>query len=66
MNESAAEVRFLRRPEVVRVTGLSTPKLYRLIAEGLFPKGRKYTCSRGVFWLESEIVAWQETQLEGE
>jgi prophage regulatory protein len=55
--------RFLRLPEVKRVVGLSTPTIYRLIKGGQFPKSRKYIGGQAVFWLESEIAAWQRDQL---
>jgi prophage regulatory protein len=65
MHETRSD-RFLRRPEVERITGLRTTAIYKLIAEGLFPKSRRYIGARGVFWLEHEVVAWQEAQLEVE
>ena len=55
---------FLRRPDVERMTGLSTATIYRMIQRGEFPKGRKYRCAAGVFWLLSEIRDWQAAQLD--
>ncbi len=60
----AAEEVFLRRPDVERMTGLSCAMIYRLIERGEFPASKKYICASGVFWLLSEIRAWQQSQLE--
>jgi len=58
--------RFMRRPEVERITGKSCSAIYRDMAEGRFPKavkiGRGPTAS--VAWLASEIAAWQRARVE--
>lgn len=50
--------RFLRRPEIERITGMRRSTLYEAIAADRFPKpvpiGR-----RAVGWLESEVAEWQ-------
>ncbi len=49
--------RFLREPEVARVTGLSRTTRWRMERRGEFPRRR--TISRNaVAWLASEIEAW--------
>jgi prophage regulatory protein len=54
--------RFLRRPEVERVTGLGRSTIYDKMASGEFPK--PVPLSGGcVGWLESEIAAWQEKRI---
>lgn len=51
------EDRFLREPEVARITGLSRTTRWRLEREGRFPRRRR--CSPNcVAWLLSEIQSW--------
>jgi prophage regulatory protein len=57
--------RFLRLPDVIKATGLSKSEIYRRIAAGLFPSGRRYLGSNRVFWCFSEIAAWQREALGG-
>lgn len=47
----------LRRPDVLRVTGLSQASLYRLMGENQFPKPIKVT-DNTVGWKQSEVVDW--------
>lgn len=49
--------RFMRRPEVQRVTSLSRSSLYRLIAAGDFPAPIRLSAN-SVAWLASEVHAW--------
>jgi prophage regulatory protein len=54
--------RFLRRPDVQRVTGLPCSTLYEMMSDGRFPKpvplgGQK------VAWIESEIIDWQKRRI---
>jgi prophage regulatory protein len=54
--------RFLRRPEVESVTGLSSSTIYAKIKTGDFPKPFPLgPCS--VAWLDSDIAAWQQKVL---
>lgn len=55
------EKRILRRPEVLRLTGLSTASIYRLMAQGAFPKPRKLGV-RAVGWVAAEIQTWIESR----
>jgi len=59
-----ADDRLIRFPEVMQITGLSRPTLYRRIAAGTFPKQMKLSDSqaRGAaagFSL-AEVTAWVE------
>jgi len=49
--------RFMREPEVKRVTGLSRVTRWRMEQRGEFPKRRKISMN-GVGWLASEVSAW--------
>ena len=53
--------RFLRRPDVERMTYLSTSALYRLMKLGQFPRPRKIGAggqNGAVAWFESEVREW--------
>jgi prophage regulatory protein len=54
--------RILRRPEVVKRTGLSIVTLWRMEKAGLFPK-RRALGAKAVGWLESEVELWMESRL---
>ncbi|WP_404379942.1 helix-turn-helix transcriptional regulator [Caenispirillum salinarum] len=47
----------LRRPEVEARTGLKRSSIYRLMAEGKFPKAVRLS-ERAVGWPEDRINAW--------
>ncbi|MFM1816425.1 MAG: hypothetical protein RLZ98_3120 [Pseudomonadota bacterium] len=51
--------RLLTIREVVVVTGLSKSTLYRMQAEGLFPRARKISKGR-VAWRASDVENWIE------
>lgn len=55
--------RFLREPEVRRVSGLSRTTRWRLERAGVFPKRRQIS-PNAVAWLESEIQAWLQCRAE--
>lgn len=52
--------RFLRRSEVIRLTGLSTPSIYRLMSQGAFPRAVKIG-ARAVAWRESDVAQWMDS-----
>ncbi|KAF1704081.1 hypothetical protein CSC68_03540 [Pseudoxanthomonas suwonensis] len=49
--------RLLRLPQVMDITGLSNPTIYRMVETGAFPKQRKLS-PRAVGWLEHEVQEW--------
>ena len=51
------EEKLLRRREVESITGLSRASIYRLIADGDFPRPVKVSAA-GVRWRSSDITAW--------
>ncbi|NLC61095.1 MAG: AlpA family transcriptional regulator [Gammaproteobacteria bacterium] len=57
-----APPRFLRLPEVVRITGLSKATIYRQVKAGEFPGQRKIG-ARASAWLSSEVDAWMAARL---
>jgi len=58
---SDVTVLLLRLQGVVRVTGLSRSTLYRLIADGQFPRPVRLG-PRAVAWRRVDIEAWSETR----
>lgn len=49
--------RYIRRPEVETLTGLSCSTIYRMMDDGEFPRPHRLT-RKTVGWKESEIVEW--------
>lgn len=54
--------RFLRFPEVSRITGMKRALAYRLMTKGEFPKPIKIS-ERSAAWLESDVEAWQKARI---
>ncbi len=59
--------RFLRLPDVKRMTGLGHDTIYKLERAGDFPRRRKLT-PRASAWLEHEVAEWMQSRpvAEGE
>ncbi|MCZ7643142.1 MAG: AlpA family transcriptional regulator [Pseudorhodoplanes sp.] len=55
--------KFLRLAAVMAATGLGRSTLYRLIAQGDFPRPVKILGPRCCAWPESEIVEWQRLRI---
>jgi prophage regulatory protein len=53
--------RMLRLEAVTSLIGLQKSTLYKLEAEGRFPKRRKLT-ERSSAWREDEVLAWIESR----
>ena len=60
--ELAENERFLRLPDVERMTGLRKSTIYELMTRGEFP-GRHAVGPKIVIWLESEVRAWMAAKL---
>ncbi len=58
----AKQETLIRLPEVVRLTGLSKPSIYRLVKENQFPKQVKLS-SRAVAWRMTDISTWIESRI---
>lgn len=61
--EPAPAPRFLTRAEVERRVGLRRSAIYRRMREGKFPQPVHDIDSATVWWLESEIEAWQRARI---
>lgn len=51
------EVRIIRIKEVSSKCGISIPTIYRLIAQGRFPVGRRIS-GKATGWISTEIDSW--------
>lgn len=54
----------LRRRQVEKRVGLTRSPLYARIKDGTFPKPIRLGNGRAVGWIEAEIDAWLNEQLE--
>jgi prophage regulatory protein len=59
---NALPVRFLRKREVMQLTGLSSSGLYALMAIGKFPKSIKLS-EKSVAWVSTSVLQWQAERL---
>ena len=57
----AETMRFIREPEVQRLTGLSRTTRWRMERQGRFPQRRQLT-PRAVGWLVSDIEDWIQSR----
>ncbi|AKV06144.1 AlpA family transcriptional regulator [Pseudomonas fluorescens NCIMB 11764] len=57
------DIEFIRLPEVKKLVGLGTTKIYMMANQGLFPKQVKLG-GRAVAWVKSEVLAWSKEQVE--
>ncbi|HEC0407967.1 AlpA family transcriptional regulator [Pseudomonas aeruginosa] len=57
-------MKVLRLDAVVQVTGLARSTIYKLVGEGEFPRPVPLT-ARSVGWIESEVIAWIKSKIEG-
>lgn len=55
-------MRFLRRPDVERLTGLPRSTIYDLMSRAGFPKPVRLS-DRLVAWIESEVRAWMSKRI---
>jgi prophage regulatory protein len=55
---STSQIRFIRKREVMHLTGLSATGIYDLMARNLFPKSIKLAGGKAVAWLESDVNEW--------
>ena len=57
---SAPEIRILRLPEVIRLTGLSKATIHRRYRDGTFPRPLRLG-PQSIGWRRAEIVEWLES-----
>lgn len=57
MEQNLEDIAILRMPEVKRLTGLGRTSIYRMMADGVFPRSVAVG-SRAVGWMVGDIRAW--------
>ena len=57
---SAAEIRILRLPEVMRLTGLSKATIHRRYRDGTFPRPLRLG-PQSIGWRRAEVLEWLES-----
>lgn len=62
MATPANTIRFIRLPEVIRISGLSRSQIYRLCGAGHFPQSVKLG-EATTAWVESEVQQWCTDQV---
>ena len=60
-NKEAYQMKFIRRKEVERLTGLSRSSIYAMVANGSFPRQVKISL-RAVAWREADIFEWMNNK----
>jgi prophage regulatory protein len=56
------QIEFIRLPEVKKLVGLGTTKIYTMASQGLFPK-QVPLGGRAVAWIKSEVLQWNHDQI---
>lgn len=56
------QIEFIRLPEVKKLVGLGTTKIYTMASKGLFPKQVRLG-GRAVAWIKSEVLQWSNDQI---
>ena len=55
--------RFIRLPQVIEMTTLAKPTIYKYMAKGTFPK-QIQICGKSVVWNERDVIDWMNQQIE--
>lgn len=61
--ETPFPLRFLRRRDVERRTGMATSTIYMYMEQGRFPRPIRLGEKASVAWLEHEVEAWMHDQI---
>ena len=59
--QQAQNIEYIKLPEVIRLVGYKTTKIYEMSKTGLFPKQVKLG-GRSVAWIKSEVLQWNQKQ----
>lgn len=60
--DTSSTLRFIRRPEVSHITGLSRSHIYKLAKDGDFPRPIRLS-ARSVAWNLSDVVRWMDARV---
>jgi predicted DNA-binding transcriptional regulator AlpA len=56
-------IRFMRKPEVITLSGLGYTQFHEMLKAGLFPPPDGYLGPRSPFWIETTLGEWQRQKL---
>lgn len=59
---TANTLRFVRRPEVSHLTGMSRSQIYKLAKDGTFPRPIRLA-ARTVAWSLSDVTRWMDDKV---
>lgn len=63
-NPTTSQIIFVRKKEVMRLTGLTSSSLYDLIKRRLFPRQITLAGGKSVAWNLADVEHWQKQCLE--
>lgn len=52
-----------RLDKVMKVTGFGHSAIYKRIGEGTFPRQRRDRNGRDVYWISTQVIAWNHEEL---
>jgi prophage regulatory protein len=61
--QNVEPIEYIRLPEVLRITGLSTATIYRMAVGGRFPRQAKVG-EQAVAWIRAEVEQWAASKAE--
>ena len=56
-NIAAQPTELIALPEVIKITGFKTTKIYDMVNKGVFPK-KVHLGTRSVRWVKAEVLQW--------
>ena len=62
MPKHVAPPRFIRLPQVIEMTTLAKPTIYKYMAKGTFPKQIQIG-GKSVVWNERDVIDWMNQQI---
>lgn len=62
MATDSEELKWMRLPEVMKMTGLSRSSIYQLMKDGKFPKSIRIS-ERTTVWVYAEVQTWMQVQM---
>lgn len=61
-NIEAQPTELIALPEVIKITGFKTTKIYDMVNKGAFPK-KVHLGTRSVRWVKAEVLQWANDQM---
>ena len=61
-NDRTQITELIALPEVIKITGFKTTKIYDMVNKGAFPK-KVHLGTRSVRWVKAEVLQWANDQM---